>query len=151
MQVAIIVSDLDAKVQAWNALLGQEPSKVVTTDTVDKTGTVYDGKETPARLRAVVYELGECILELMEPIGGPSVWSEQLEKHGDGLHHIGFLVKGMDVAVRAVEELGIPVVQRAEYTNDYESGRYVYFRSEPQLGAMIEFNELDEPEQASSR
>jgi methylmalonyl-CoA/ethylmalonyl-CoA epimerase len=143
LQVAIVVRDLDSKVPAWSALLGKEPSKFVTTDTVDKTGTVYNGEKTPARLKAVVFDLGECMLELMEPIGEPSVWSEYLTEHGEGLHHIGFVVNGMDEAVKDVEALGIEPVQTAEYTNAYEKGRYVYFRSEQQLGAMIEFNELD--------
>lgn len=144
LQIAIVVNDLESKERAWSELLGQEPSKRVITDTVDKTGTVYNGESTPARLKAVVFDLGECILELMEPLGEPSVWSEHLNERGEGLHHIGFEVKGMGEAVKSVEALGIHPVQRAEYTNPYEKGRYVYFRSEEQLGAMIEFNELDD-------
>lgn len=143
LQVAIVVRDIEAKTKAWSELLGKDPSKTVTTDTVDKTGTEYLGEKTPGRLKAVVFDLGECILELMEPIDGPTVWQEYLDERGDCLHHIGFLVDGMEDAVKSVEAQGIPVAQRAEYTNPWEKGRYVYFRSEEKLGAMIEFNELD--------
>ena len=143
VQVAIVVRDLDAKVKAWSTLLGREPSKILTTGPVEETRVEYRGVRTPGRLRVAVFSLGECDLELMEPIDGPSVWQEYLDERGDCIHHIGFLADEMDESVASLEQLGLPLVQRAVYRNDYESGSYSYFRSEPQLGAMIELNVLN--------
>jgi methylmalonyl-CoA/ethylmalonyl-CoA epimerase len=142
IQVAIVVRDLDAKVRVWSELLGVEPSKVVTTGPLEETNTRYMGSETPARVRVAVFDLGHCAIELLEPIGGPSVWSDHLERQGEGLHHLGFLVDDMDASVESVASLGMTVVQEAVYENSYERGRYVYFDSQAELAALLEFNEL---------
>lgn len=141
-QVAIIVSDVDAKAKAWSTFLGMEPSKVLVTGPLETTGTEYKGEKTPARLKVAVFDLGGFELELMEPIDGPSVWRDFLEEHGDGLHHIGFEATGIDDAITSIEAQGMPLVQRAEYKTAYDTGRNAYFSSEAALGAMIELNEL---------
>lgn len=51
-------------------------------------------------------------LELIRPVAGASVWSEFLERHGPGLHHVCFRVDDMDVAVAAAAEAGLEVLQR---------------------------------------
>ena len=137
-QVAIVVKDLDATVKAWSELLGVEPTLTVTTQPFDPAGTLYEGEPTDARLRAAVFKLGDVELELMEPIDGPSVWSEWLDGHGEGLHHLGFASDSLEDGIESLAEQGIEVAQRAEYP----VGWYAYFRSEEKLGTMIELNEL---------
>ena len=142
VQIAIVVRDLDARVRVWSELLGLEPTKILTTGPVEETHTVYRGASTPGRVRVALFDLGGCHIELLEPIGGPTVWSDHLDEHGEGLHHVGFLVDSMEAGVTAVAELAMPVLQRAVYRNEYESGRYAYFDSQDRLGAMLEFNEV---------
>ncbi len=144
VQVAIVVRDLDEKVRAWTEVLGKGPDKLVTTGTLEETGTELRGEPTEARLKVAVWALGDCELELMEPIGGPSVWKEHLDEHGEGIHHLGFVGDDMEAGVEELAGLGIPVVQRASYVNDYEKGAYAYFGSEDKLGGMIEINVLEE-------
>jgi catechol 2,3-dioxygenase-like lactoylglutathione lyase family enzyme len=136
--VAIVVKDLDAAIEAWSALLGAEPTLRVTTQPFDPAGTEYEGEPTDARIRAAVFKVGAIDLELMEPLGGPGVWDEYVERHGGGLHHIGFMSDSLANGIESLGELGLSVAQRAEYPVGY----YAYFRSERQLGAMIELNEL---------
>ncbi len=138
VQVAIVVKNIEAKMKAWQELLGVEPSLDLITEDYEKARTLYNGEKTDARIRVVVFTLGDVELELMEPIGGPGVWSEHLEQHGEGLHHIGFLSDSLEADIDSFEARGMPVVQQAEYP----VGRYAYFRSEPQLGAMVEVNHL---------
>lgn len=144
VQVAIVVRDLDEKVRAWTAVLGKGPDKLIVTGPVEDTGTELRGESTTARLKVAVWALGECELELMEPFGGPSVWQEHLDEHGEGIHHLGFVGDDMEAGVAELDGLGIPVVQRASYRNEYEKGAYAYFGSEEQLGGMIEINVLEE-------
>lgn len=136
--VAIVVKDLDEKIEAWSKLLGAEPTFRVTTQQFDPAGTLYEGEPTDAQIRAVVFKVGSMELELMEPIGGPGVWSEFADGQGGGLHHIGLMSDSLDEGIEALAEQDIPVAQRAEYP----VGWYAYFRSEETLGAMIELNEL---------
>jgi len=137
-QIGIVVRDLDEKVKAWSALLGSEPTLYVTTQGYEQAGTLYNGEPTEAKLRVAVFQVGDMELELMEPIDGPGVWSEYLEERGDCLHHIGFKSDDLQAGIDALAEQDIPVVQRAEYPVGY----YAYFRSEPQLGTIIELNHM---------
>src|ERR1700742_78197 len=143
-QVAIVVRDLDAKVAAWSALLGREPDKLIVTRPHAESGTEYHGEPTEARLKVAVWSLGDCELELMEPFGGPSVWQDHLDEHGEGIHHLGFVRDDIEAGVAELDRHGIRVLQSAHYQNDYEKGSYAYFGSDEKLGGMLEINVLEE-------
>ena len=138
-QVGIIVRDIEAKAQAWADVLGLPVPDIIITDTVDLAHTEYQGKATPARAKLAFFHLGQVDLELIEPIGGPSTWQEQLDRHGESLHHLAFVIKGMREKVAYLEAKGIPLVQRGDYTG----GRYAYLDGTAQLGAVLELLEND--------
>ena len=138
-QVGIIVDDIEARARAWAEVLGVPVPEIVITDTVDLAHTEYQGRPTPARAKLAFISLGQVELELIEPIGGPSTWQDQLDRHGDSLHHIAFEVKGMPQKVAYLQAKGIPLVQRGDYTG----GRYAYLDSVPHLGAVLELLEND--------
>jgi hypothetical protein len=85
------------------------------------------------------FELGQISLELIEPVGKPSTWRDQLDEHGDSLHHIAFEIKGMPARVAFLEAKGLRLVQRGEYPG----GRYAYVDGNAQLGAILELLEND--------
>jgi catechol 2,3-dioxygenase-like lactoylglutathione lyase family enzyme len=137
MQVGIIVSDIEAKVEAWSALLGVPAPPVVVTDPVEVAQTEYQGQRTPARAKLAFFQLGQVTLELIEPMGEPSTWNDQLAAHGESLHHIAFEVSGMGERLAALEAQGIPLLQRGEYSG----GRYAYVDGNERLGAVVELLE----------
>lgn len=138
-QVGIIVGDIEARAQAWADVLGVPVPEIIITDTVDLAHTEYQGQPTPARAKLAFFHLGQVDLELIQPIDGPSTWQDQLDRHGDSLHHIAFEVKGMPQKVAYLQGKDIPLVQRGDYTG----GRYAYLDSVPQLGAVLELLEND--------
>jgi catechol 2,3-dioxygenase-like lactoylglutathione lyase family enzyme len=146
VQIGIVVRDLDAKVKAWSAFLGTEPAWTGETGPVEETHATYMGNLTQARCRQAIFDLGECSLELIEPIGQPSTWTDFLEDRGEGLHHIAFRVDGMAEGVRRVEASGNPLVQRGEFPN----GRYAYLDAAATLGTLVELLELDAPRSSTS-
>jgi 4-hydroxyphenylpyruvate dioxygenase-like putative hemolysin len=81
--------------------------------------------------------MGQVTIELIEPVGGPSTWQEFLDKHGEGVHHLAFMVKGTDQVVAVLEGQGIPMVQQGDYTG----GRYTYLDGESKLGVVLELLE----------
>jgi hypothetical protein len=111
--------------------------RIITTDPVEISHTEYRGNPSSARARITSFHLGGVRLELIEPIGGPSTWRDQLEQHGDSLHHVAFRVEGMDQVISSLESKGIPVVQRGDFTG----GRYIYADGVSQLGVMLEIME----------
>ena len=136
-QVGLIVSDIEAKARSWATILGLPVPEIIITDGVDIAQTEYKGEATPARAKLAFFNLGQVDLELIEPIDGPSTWKDQLDEHGNSLHHIAFAIKGMTEKLTYLTGKGLPLVQRGEYTG----GRYAYVDGSEQLGAVLELLE----------
>ena len=88
----------------------------------------------------VFFELDNLSLELLEPVGGPSVWQEVLDEKGECVHHIAFRVKGMDEHIVNIEKKGMPLTQLGRWTEG-SGGCYAYFDSEEELGVILELLE----------
>ena len=140
MQVGIIVRDIESKARAWSEILGLPMPDIIITDTADKTRAEYNGEPTTARAKLAFFHMGQLDVELIEPIDGPSTWKDQLDGHGDSLHHIAFEIKGMNEKTAYLDSQGVPLLQRGEYTG----GRYAYFDGGAQLGTILELLENDD-------
>ena len=138
-QVGIIVRNIEAKARAWSELLGLPMPEIIVTDSYERARTAYEGKPSDARAKLAFFHMGQVDIELIEPIGEPSTWKDQLDQHGDSLHHIAFQIQGMSEKTAYLDAKGLPLVQRGEYTG----GRYAYFDGGPQLGAILELLEND--------
>lgn len=138
-QVAIVVADIEVKAKAWADVLGLPVPEISISDPVDVAQTEYEGQSTPARAKLAFFRLGQVSLELIEPIDGPSTWRDQLDRHGESLHHIAFRVNGMQEKVAYLDARGIPLVQRGEFSG----GRYAYVDGTSRLGAVLELLEID--------
>lgn len=138
-QVGIVVQDIEAKARAWAEVLGLPVPEIMITDAYERARTVYDGKPSDARAKLAFFDLGQVELELIEPIGEPSTWQDQLDEHGDSLHHLAFEIKGMSEKVAYLAAKGLPLVQRGEYPG----GRYAYVDGKAQLAAILELLEND--------
>jgi len=133
-QVAIVVRDIERAAALWARLLGVEKPSIIETEEWEKTGMTYRGAPSRARAKLAFFNLGGITIELIEPIGGSSTWSEFLEQQGEGIHHIAFVVDDMEAAVRRLEELGGKLVQKG----DFEGGSYAYVDARSSLGAIVE-------------
>jgi len=136
-QVAIVVPDIEAARHAWARVLGVEPPEVILTGPAEETHIQYRGETTEGRAKLAFFELGQIGLELIEPVGGPSIWQEYLDAHGPGLHHIAFRVKGMDEVISKLEAEQMTAVQRGDYTG----GCYAYLEGFSRLGIILELLE----------
>lgn len=138
-QIGIIVQEIEAKARAWAEVLGLPVPEIMITDAYARAQTEYDGEPSKARAKMAFFHLGQVDLELIEPIGEPSTWRDQLDEHGDSLHHIAFEIEGMSEKVAYLEAKGLPLVQRGEYPG----GRYAYINGNAQLGSILELLEND--------
>ena len=138
-QVGIIVHDIEAKARAWSQILGLPMPPIIITDTLDVAQTAYQGQPSTARAKLAFFHMGQVDIELIEPIGEPSTWKDQLDQHGASLHHIAFQVQGMRDKLDYLDANGIPLVQKGEYTG----GRYAYVDANAQLGCVLELLEND--------
>ena len=137
-QVAMVVQDIEATSRAWAAVLGVEVPPWSLTNTEDVAHTRYNGEPSTARAKLAFFDLTPQVrLELIEPVGGPSTWRDQLEAHGTSLHHVAFTVKGMDQVIARLEAADMKLVQRGDYTG----GRYAYVDGSDTVGAVLELLE----------
>lgn len=139
MQIGIVVRDIEKTTAAWSRILGLPMPEIRTTDPVEIANTEYQGESTPARAKLAFFHLGQVDVELIEPIDGPSTWRDQLDQHGESIHHIAFVVNGMRERLDHLAAHDIPLVQRGEYTG----GRYAYVDATAQLGTVLELLEND--------
>ncbi len=138
-QIGIIVQDVEAKARAWAEVPGLPMPEITITDAYERAQTEYDGKPSNARAKMAFFEPGQLSLELIEPLGEPSTWRDQLDEHGESLHHIAFEIKGMPAKVAFLESKGRSLVQRG----DYPGGRCAYVDGKAQLGAILDLLEND--------
>ena len=136
-QVAIVVRDIEKTCQGWAKVLGVEAPSWKLTGPADETNINYRGQTTEARAKLAFLDLGQVVLEIIEPVGAPSTWLEFLDEHGEGIHHIAFQIKGMDEVLARLDANNIPLVQRGDYTG----GRYAYVDGMAELGAILELLE----------
>jgi methylmalonyl-CoA/ethylmalonyl-CoA epimerase len=138
-QIGILVHDIEKAAQAYTDFLGVEP-KFITTGSYDETQTEYLGKPSPARSKLAFFKVGPTLeIELIEPDHEPSTWRHDLDQKGEGIHHIAFVVKGMQEKIHLLEHNHMPLLQKGEYTG----GRYAYIDANKDLKLTLELLEND--------
>jgi methylmalonyl-CoA/ethylmalonyl-CoA epimerase len=139
VQIGIIVRNIEKSAEEFAALLGVPAPQWMLTDALDKAKTLFRGKPSAARAKLAFIKSGQLDIELIEPDAGPSTWREFLDERGEGIHHIAFLIKGMEANVSQLEKRGFPLLQKGEYTG----GRYAYVDAASSLKTIVELLEND--------
>jgi methylmalonyl-CoA/ethylmalonyl-CoA epimerase len=139
-QVGILVHDIEKTAQVYADFLGVPKPNIQVTDTIDKSQAKYKGRPTTARSKLAFFKVGPTLeIELIQPDNEPSTWREDLDRKGEGVHHIAFQIKGMKEKISALEKEKIPLLQTGEYTG----GRYAYLDSTRDLKVILELLEND--------
>jgi len=140
VQVGILVNDIEKSSQDFANILGVEKPAWSWTGTLEEAQTEYRGKPTKARAKLAFFPVGgQLTIELIEPGHEPSTWREDLDKNGEGVHHLGFNIKGMKEKINVLEKSGIPLIQKGEYPG----GRYAYLDANSTLKTLLELLEND--------
>lgn len=140
-QVGIIVRDLERGVAAYNALLGLSSWSIYTYDADFVQDLTYRGAPGEFSLR-VALSASIPVVELMQPLTGPSIYDEWLEQHGEGLHHIGIEVPSMPEAVAAAKEAGFEVMQSGRGYGVEGDGGFAYLDTYERLRIIVELLEF---------
>jgi catechol 2,3-dioxygenase-like lactoylglutathione lyase family enzyme len=130
--VALVVKDIESTTRIYADLFGIDPPKI-------KLGSspTYMGKPTGGRAKMAFIHLENISLEIFEPVDGPSAWQEFLDTKGEGVHHFGFWIEGMDKKVALFESKGMPVIQ----SGGGDWGRFNYIDATSGLAVMVELLE----------
>ena len=145
LQVCVIVKDLKEAMDRYHSLFGIGPFEVYTVDTRELPGVTYRGQPGDYRVTVAMGKIGTGMLELLESERGETIYKEFLDKHGEGVHHIGFFVdQDHNRVCNTLIDEGFPHTQGGPILGENRDGRFDYFDTEKKLGTTIEL--LDFPE-----
>ncbi len=143
-QVGIVVKDLKEAMRRYHSLLGVGPFKGYVVDSDELPGITYRGKPADYRIQVAMAQLGDFQLELVENIRGDNVYKQFLEKHGEGVQHLGLLPTDYDAAFAKMVKRGYKHIQGGPIAGKNRNGRFDYFETEHDFGLVLEL--LDIPE-----
>jgi len=139
-QVGILVHDIEKTSQVYADFLGVEKPRCQVTGAYDEALTEYMGKPSKARAKLAFFKVGPTLeLELIEPDQEPSTWRNDLDRYGEGVHHIAFVIKGMKEKIAVLGRNNMPLLQKGEYPG----GRYAYIDANEDLKVVLELLEND--------
>jgi len=136
-QCASIVHDLDESVRHWSDLLGIGPWTGYRLEPPRLEDMVYRGAAVEFSFRHAFAWQGDVQFELIQPLAGPSIFSDHLSAHGEGLHHVGTWVDNHAEAVAQAVAAGFAPVQSARGFGAEGDGAFAYFEH-PDLPLTIE-------------
>lgn len=96
--IAYVVADMDRMVEMLERVFGMKPTRRL---------------DVPQSAQEVaLYELeGGATLEVIRPLHDDCIWAEFLRRTGgDGIHHIGYSVEGIDGRLRELESEGVKLI-----------------------------------------
>jgi hypothetical protein len=140
-----VVHDIEKTARALNQSLAIGPWNIWT---IEPTESTVRGRASPFTFRVALAEVGSGIYELLAPLAGESVYTEHLEKHGEGVHHTCLAYPSLEAMREAKSELlsqGRELVQGGSVG---DAAEFVYFMI-PEIGSIVELlylGELPPPE-----
>jgi len=140
-QICFVVEDLDAAITHYSRLFDARHWREYQygPETVPELG--YADREGTFSFRLALSDCDPQV-ELIQSLCGPSIYSDWVERHGYGLHHLGFFTSDMAGRVRDLEELGLRVSQWGRGNGLDGDGGFTYFESLAAFGVIIELIEI---------
>ncbi len=109
-------------------------------------GAVFEGVEkVPSqKVRVAFFRIGDVRLELLEPTDPASPVATFLDKRGEGLHHIAFMVEGIEARIAELKQAGLRMIDEAPRPGAHHM-RVAFIHPKSTFGVLSELCELVEP------
>lgn len=92
------------------------------------------------KVRVAFMQIGNTKLELIEPLGEDSPVHKFIQKKGEGIHHISFLVDNIEEALIQLKEKGVKLIDQKSRIG--ATGKKIAFlHPENSSGVLIELKE----------
>ncbi len=100
--IGVAVEDLDAAVTLYRERFGMAQQH---RETVEEQG-----------VEAVLLEVGEGHVELLQPLGADTAVGKFLQKNGPGMHHVAYQTDDIESTLRSVRETGLRLIDEEPRT-----------------------------------
>lgn len=98
---------------------------------------IFRGQPASCRISIAIGYSGPVQIEVVECLSGIGAYSEFLQNHGPGLHHVGFLVDDFDAALEKQLSMGLTIIQTG-VIGDEKAIRFAYIDTVETLGVVTE-------------
>jgi catechol 2,3-dioxygenase-like lactoylglutathione lyase family enzyme len=134
IQIGICVKDIETAAKTWANLFGVPVPEIHYNPPADDPNLTYRGKPAKYGLKAANVNAGPFVIELFEADENDSTFKEYMDKHGNGVHHLGFAVGDKrDAVVKELEEMGYDM----RTVGFYPGGSWTIVDSEDTLGVNL--------------
>jgi catechol 2,3-dioxygenase-like lactoylglutathione lyase family enzyme len=136
VQLAFVVTDLDATLKYWTEVLGVGPFVVIESSKGDRK-VIHRGQETQMDMELAFAYMGDIQIEIVHQTNDePSTYKEFTDQGLTGMHHIAFWPQEFDEACAHLEANGF-----AEVTSFYMADgtrNVAYYQAPGAVGALVE-------------
>ena len=143
-QVGIVARDKEKVIANMREVFGAEPDQctVCKVSPTENNGN-YHGEPGDFEADLLFYNFANLQIEYMIPRYGKNIWSDWMDEHGEGLHHVLFNVDSFDGAVSDMKEKGIDLIQDGPST--LKKGlHWGYFDGYDKVGFVFEVKNTKE-------
>lgn len=93
------------------------------------------------KIKVSMVQVGNAVIELLQPIGSEGVVAKFLEKRGEGFHHICYEVDDINAEIASLKASGIEVLGKAKPGAE---GMSVFLHPRGTHGVLVELVEKEE-------
>ena len=136
-QVGVVVEDIGKAMRYYKRIFGIGPWYRGRGE--EKGKVVYRGREVEVELDIAFAFCGGVQVELIQTKGrGPNIYSEQLKRSGEGLHHLGFFVTGIEKKLARLRGAGVKPLQSGVIKSGKAVVKYAYLDTAGTGGVILE-------------
>ena len=139
-QLGYVVRDREASEEWFQRILGV-PSFFRMDNVTFGPNFSYRGRPADSAANVSLGYFRDTQIELIEPVRGPSLYTESLEQKGPGLHHVAFEVPDFAGTVAALRESGLELLSGGPVGPGTD---FAYFDCEAAGASVIEILGFDE-------
>jgi hypothetical protein len=96
------------------------------------------GRPVEYKMRVALAWIGPLRIELIQILGGDTVYDEFVARHGYGVHHFGLLVDDMPAAIAQAQAAGLEMTMDGSGFGLDGDGHYAYLETDDLLGTTLE-------------
>ncbi len=139
IQIGVLVHDLDAYLTKLQDVFGMGPWRIAEYPPADEIPfREYHGKEGNFTAKFCFFHLGNIELEVIQPISGDNIWDDFISKHGQGLHHIKFLVDDGKEVENYMNKHGYEIYQQGGAVGPNKGRIWSFYPTYEDIGFDVE-------------
>lgn len=142
MQICVVTRDFRRTLEGLTRA-GIGPWRIYTFSPQTMTEITYRGRPSQHSMKLGLAFSGSMLWEIVQPLTGPSIYEEFLEKHGEGIHHVAFDCNHIPWAdqIKAFEARGFKMIQSGLWQGKYP---HAYFETEGDTTTTFEIYQVPE-------